>query len=344
MGAGTKELPTPTHFDPAKADKVWRVPYQERASDAREWVRKHGIRHFTKDKTRICLMPIDVQNTFCLPDFELFVSGRSGRGAIDDNIRLAEFIYKNLGTISEITPTMDTHTAIQIFHTPYWLDRNENHPAPATVITHDDVKAGNWSVNPAIAATLGVDYMYLQHHALHYTEKLIGRYPLMVWPFHAMLGGIGHALVSTMDEAIFFHTIARNTQTGFQIKGGNPLTENYSVLRPEVLDDHLGRAIAQKNAKFIKKLLSCDVVIITGQAMSHCVAWTIDDLLNEIMVQDPALVKKVYLMKDCTSSVVIPGIIDFTDDAEKAFKRFSDAGMHVVKSTDPISSWPDISL
>ena len=347
MTTKTRELPIPTHFNPAKADKVWRVPYQERANDAREWARRHNIQHFAKDSAKICLMPIDVQNTFCLPDFELFVSGRTGRGAIDDNIRLAQFIYKNLGTISEITPTLDTHTATQVFHVPFWVDKDGNHPAPATIITLADVESGRWLVNPAIAPSI-VDgnYMYLKNYGLHYVRRLheAGKYPLMVWPFHAMLGGIGHAIVSTVEEAIFFHNIARSSQTGFQVKGGNPLTENYSVLRPEVLDDHLGRAIAQKNAKFIKKLLSCDVVIIAGQAMSHCVAWTIDDLLNEIMVQDPALVKKVYLMKDCTSPVVIPGVIDFTDDAEKAFKRFADAGMHVVNSTDPISSWPDINL
>ena len=32
-----------------------------------------------------------------------------------------------------------------------------------------------------------------------------GKYELTVWPFHALLGGIGHALVSAVEEAIFFH-------------------------------------------------------------------------------------------------------------------------------------------
>ena len=31
MVVRTKELPTPAHFDKALADKVWRVPYRERA-------------------------------------------------------------------------------------------------------------------------------------------------------------------------------------------------------------------------------------------------------------------------------------------------------------------------
>ena len=61
-----------------------------------------------------------------------------------------------------------------------------------------------------------------------------------------MLGGIGHALVSAVEEAIFFHSIARKSPTRFELKGANPLTENYSVLSPEVLDTADRRAIAQK--------------------------------------------------------------------------------------------------
>jgi nicotinamidase-related amidase len=166
----------------------------------------------------------------------------------------------------------------------------------------------------------------------------------MVWPFHAMLGGIGHALVASVEEALFFHAIARNSQTSFEIKGGNPLTENYSVLRPEVLEGVDGRPIAQKNVRFIEKLLKFDAVVIAGQAKSHCVAWTIDDLLNEILIQDEKLVKKVYLMEDCTSPVVAPGVIDFTDLADAAFKRFAEAGMNVVRSTDPMETWPGMKI
>lgn len=87
-----------------------------------------------------------------------------------------------------------------------------------------------------------------------------------------------------------------------------------------------------------------DVVIIAGQAKSHCVAWTINDLLNEIAVQDVNLAKKVYLLEDCTSPVVVSGVIDYTDQADAAFKKFADAGMHIIKSSDPISSWPGMKV
>jgi hypothetical protein len=54
-------------------------------------------------------------------------------------------------------------------------------------------------------------------------------------------------------------------------------------------------------------------------------------------------VEKVYILSDCMSPVVVPGA-DFTPHAEEALRRFADHGMHVVRSTDPIESWPGIRL
>jgi hypothetical protein len=41
---------------------------------------------------------------------------------------------------------------------------------------------------------------------------------------------------------------------------------------------------------------------------------------------------------------VIPGVIHYTDQADSAFKRFSDAGMHIVRSTESIDTLPGIKL
>lgn len=334
------QFPLPDFFAADRVGDIWRVPYQERAIAAREWAKQHGIPPAATDSFRTCLVAIDVQNTFCIPGFELFVGGRSGRGAVEDNQRLCEFIYRNLAYITAIVPTMDTHTATQIFHPLFWVDSAGEHPAPMTMISLADVHQGVWRVNPAIALSLGWSETALQTFALHYVERLHqdGKYPLTIWPYHSMLGGIGHALVSAVEEACFFHGIARQTQAQFELKGSNPLTENYSVLRPEVLDGPDGRAIAQKNASLIQTLLNFDAVIIAGQAKSHCVAWTIDDLLTEIQAQDPTLARKVYLLEDCTSPVVVPDVVDFTDAAEAAFERFAAAGMHRIQSTGAIAT------
>ncbi|RMG09266.1 MAG: isochorismatase [Cyanobacteria bacterium J055] len=333
----SQSLPIPSHFQSSSVGEVWRVLYAPRSMEAKSWAKQYEISPAVSDRTRICLLAIDVQNTFCIPEFELFVGGRSRRGAIDDNIRLCEFIYRNLGTISEIVATMDTHTAAQIFHPVFWVDQSGEHPLPMTLISCEDVASGRWQVNRAIASQLfPADPQKLQNYACHYVTQLTqnGKYPLTIWPYHSMLGGIGHALVSAFEEACFFHSIARHTPTVFELKGGNPLTENYSVLRPEVMFDGEGKTIEPKNAALIDRLLNFDRLLIAGQAKSHCVAWTIADLLTEIQARDPQLAQKVYLLEDCTSPVVVPGVVDYTDAANEAFDRFAAAGMKVVKSTD----------
>jgi nicotinamidase-related amidase len=314
----------PPHFDPDRVSEVRRVPYEERAREAEAWRREHDLTPAVHDSFRVCLVAVDVQNTFCTPGFELFVPG-----AVEDNRRLAEFVYRNLGSITEIVPTLDTHQAVQIFHALYLVDEDGNHPPPYTLISPEDVEQGRWRVDPDVP---GLDDEYL----LEYTRQLAagGRYELTIWPYHAMLGGIGHALVSAVEEAFFFHTVARRSQPSFEIKGFNPRTEHYSVLGPEVM--------GEKNEALIRKLLSFDAVVIAGQAKSHCVAWTIDDLLRHPDAEEQRLARKVYLLEDCTSPVVVPGVVDYTEEANAAVRRFADAGMHVVRSTDPIESWPGI--
>lgn len=336
-----KELPIPPHFDPNKVGEIWKVPYQECAKQAEKWAKQHNMTPAAYDQYKICLLPVDVQNTFCIPGFELYVAGRSGRGAVDDNRRFTEFIYRNMEIITQICPTMDTHQVMQIFHSLFFINDKGEHPLPYTLISVEDIEQGVWKFNASVGPFLEITQDYAQEYLQHYTLKLKegGRYDLTVWPYHAMRGGIGYALVSSVEEAIFFHSVARYSQPDFQIKGYHPLTENYSVLGPEVLEDQYGRPTAQRNILFVEKLLKFDALIIAGQAKSHCVAWTIDDLLRDILIRDKKLAEKVYLLEDCTSPVVVPDVIDYTAEADAAFRRFAEAGMHVVRSTDPIGSW-----
>ena len=338
-------LPIPPHFEPEKVGEVWRVPYEERAREAETWADEHALRPAAEDAFRICLVAVDVQNTFCVPEFELFVGGRSGTGAIEDNRRLCEFLYRNLDAITQVVPTLDTHQAMQVFHAIWLVDDERRHPDPYTLVDAADVEAGRWQVDPAVAEALGLDPDYARRHLLHYTRALeaTGKYRLTIWPYHAMLGGIGHALVSAVEEAIFFHTIARHSQPDFQPKGRSPLTEHYSVLGPEVTHGPDGERLGEQNSPLLLKLMAFDAVVIAGQAKSHCVAWTIDDLLGSRPLREGGLAEKVYLLEDCTSPVVVPGAVDFTDEADAAFARFAEAGMHVVRSTEPIESWPGIA-
>ena len=338
------ELPVPAFYRPERVDEVWRVPYEERAREARAWAQEHGIRASSDDSFRICLLAVDVQNTFCIPEFELFVGGRSGTGAVDDNRRLCEFVYRNLGAITQIVPSLDTHQAMQVFHPVWLIDGQGKHPAPYTLVSAEDIESGRWRLNPEAPASLGIDPEYAARELAYYTRRLAegGKYQLTIWPYHALLGGIGHALVSAVEEAFFFHGIARSSQPDFQVKGDRPLTEHYSMVGPEVTDGPDGEPLARRNTALVEELLEFDAVIVAGQAKSHCVAWTIDDLLEGDDARVNRLAERVYLLEDCTSPVVVPGAVDYTDEADAAFERFSRAGMHVVRSTTPVAEWPGI--
>jgi nicotinamidase-related amidase len=332
------DLPLAPHVDLERVGEVWRVDYEARFRDALEWAAAHELVPVADDKRRVCLLAVDVQNTFCTPGFELFVRGRSGTGALDDSRRLCEFVYRNLGSITEVAVTMDTHQAFQIFHAPFLVDSDGRHPDPYTLVTPDDVLAGLWQVDPATAEAMELPAALAEEHLGAYVDTLAagGKFDLAIWPFHAMLGGIGHALVSALEEAFFFHSVARRTQTRFELKGRNPLTEHYSVFGPEVTKGPHGEALGRRNDDLVRWLLEFDAVIVAGQAKSHCVAWSVEDLLEAA----PQIADRLYLLEDCCSPVVVPGAVDYSADADAAFERFAAAGAHVVRSTEPPANWP----
>ena len=309
------ELPLPPHFDPSRLGDVWRVDYEGRAAEAAAWAERYRLQPAAEDEHRVCLLAVDCQNTFCTHGFELFVPG-----AAEDLRRLCEFVYRNLCRLTEIVATLDTHRAFQIFHAAFLVGRDGRHPPPYTPVSVADVQAGVWrAADPA-----------LQAHLDAYVRALAagGKYELIVWPYHAMLGSVGHALVASVEEAFFFHALARDAPTRFEVKGDDSLTEHYSALGPEVG--------GEPNAALVEHLRSFDAVLVAGQAKSHCVAWTVADLLRLA----PDVAARLYLLEDCSSPVVVPGAVDFTPEADAAFARFTAAGAHVVRSSEPMERWP----
>jgi nicotinamidase-related amidase len=348
MERQTQELPLPDHWSPAHAgdsrygvDDVWAL---ERAAE--RWREAHGLRPAGGDVRRIHLLVIDAQVDFSFPDGALYVAGRTGTGAVDANRRLAEFVYRNLHRLTQVTCTMDTHLPFQVFFPSAHLAADGGHPAPHTVIAADDYRRGRYRPNPAMARQIGCDPVWLQKQMVHYCERLeaSGKHQLYLWPYHCLLGSNGHRLAGVVEEARLFHAFARGAANLPEIKGGNPLSERYSIFREEVTTCFDGRPIpgAQKNTQLVRKLLDSDAVVLAGLASSHCVKESIADLLDDIVQQDPDLARRVYILRDCTAPVVVPGGPDFTDDAEAALRRFSAAGMHVVDTATPIDAWPDI--
>jgi nicotinamidase-related amidase len=337
----------PAFYDPAHAGEwSYRPDLQAVLEQAVAWRRERGIAPAAADRRRVHALLIDVQKDFCFPEGTLYVGGRSGTGAIDDSRRLAEFLYRNAAVITGITATFDTHHAHQIFFSSFWVDADGRPPAPHRVVTIEDVDSGRLRPNPDLAAWLGrSEAPWLGRQARYYCEALerAGKYQLYLWPPHCILGSDGHALVGVIQEARMFHAFLRSAPDRSEIKGRNALSEFYSVFSTEVFGLHDG---GERNAALLDALLAEDAIIVAGQAASHCVKSSIEDLLDEIRRRDPALARKVYVLVDCMSSVAVPDgeggfFADFTPQAEAALARFAEAGMHLVRSTDPIESWPD---
>jgi nicotinamidase-related amidase len=345
----------PGLYDPRHAREWAYRPDQQRVfEEATAWRRTNGLAPAGSDPGRVHLLVIDAQKDFCFPEGSLYVGGRSGTGALDDNDRLARFIYTNLARLTEITCTLDTHHPFQIFFASFWIDGDGAPLSPHREITMADLRRGDVAPNPDLAAWLsGGDLPWLRRQVEFYCAELerAGKYRLYLWPPHCLAGSEGHALAGVVHEARLFHAFARAARNGVEIKGGHALTENYSVLSPEVLERHDGAPLAERNTALLEALLAADTLIIAGQAASHCVKSTLDDLLAAIMERDRALTHHVYILRDCMSAVAVPDpghpgafLADFTLEAEAALARFAEAGMRVVESTADMSTWPGMQL
>ena len=238
------------------------------------------------------LLTIDPQNDFSTPQ------GPGGEkaslmvgGADQDMKRLAAFINKNQSRLSEIHCTLDSHQSIHIAHPTFWVDSKGNRPNPFTLITADDVKKGTWRpYNPK-----------WQNRAQDYVDTLQknGRYVLCIWPLHCLIGTWGHAIVPEVAAALYKWEQDTFNRVDFVAKGSNLFTEHYSAVQAEVIDD---QDISTKlNTLLVDILKNADEILITGEALSHCLCNTIIDIANNFGEDN---IKKFVLLQDTTSNVV----------------------------------------
>lgn len=319
-------LPAPPFHDPARVSAVHVERAALVAESAEAYKKQHAIQAAAKDKVRIAAFGIDAQIGFCTPGASLFVPG-----AVEDTQRTLAWLYGNLDRITQLAFSLDTHRVFQIFHPAWWIDDQGKHPAPFTPITTADVREGKWKpvMHPA--------------ECLEYVKKLEadGKYSLTIWPYHVLLGGVSHALVPALMEAAIFHALVRSAQSHFETKGTHAMTENYSVMSPEVRELG-GKSVGTFNAPFFKMLMDFDRVYVFGQAKSHCVLSTLRDMQTNIASVDPSLMRKIYVLEDAMSPVQPPPItplppsLDFPRIADEAFRELRAAGMNIVKTTDPI--------
>lgn len=303
----------PTFYDPQRIGTLFYPNVGHIAAEAAS----AGLSPAAGDTQNVHLVIIDMQVDFCHSQGSLHVPG-----ALEDIRRLVEFIYDNAEHITNITCSLDSHLPYQIFHSAWWVNEEGEHPAPFTLITYEDIKEGRW--RPLVAPVQSTNYV----KTLEQEAKKV----LTIWPYHVGIGGIGHALDPELWSAVMWHALARKSQPTWLTKGSVPHTEHYSIIQPEV--PVASHPLGGKNKPFLDTLEQADAIVIAGEAESHCVLETVEDLVDEFGGQ-PDVLQKIYFLRDCTSAVVHPEI-DFHAIATRQLQAFAQQGINLLESTDPL--------
>lgn len=249
---------------------------------------------------KVQLLLIDPQNDFCdLPAAWHGAQPESGErlapslpvpGAHADMLRLAQFIAAQGDAVDAITLTLDSHQRYDIGHPSFWRTGDGTAVAPFTTITAAQLRAGDYV--PRDPAALPRVAVYLD------ALESQGRYTHMVWPVHCEIGSWGHSVHASVLAACGDWQQRRQRATKAVFKGMNPWTENYSALQAEVPDP--ADASTQLNTRLLAALDTADLLLIAGEASSHCVRATTEHLLQHLPSGRP---ERIVLLTDCMSPV-----------------------------------------
>jgi nicotinamidase/pyrazinamidase len=251
-------------------------------------------------KKNIQLLLIDPQNDFCdLPPDWRPTDPVTGvpispalpvAGAHADMLRLAALIREGASGISAIGVTLDSHHRFDIAHPTFWKTGAGHAVGPFTPITAAQVRKGDYVPNDAA----------MLPRALAYIEELEqrGRYTLMVWPVHCEIGSWGHNVHPAVKAAYNLWVDRRLAMVQKISKGSNPWTEHYSAMQAEVPDEE--DPATQLNTALIASLDQAELLIIAGEASSHCVKATTEHIVENL---PSGKTSKVVLLTDCMSPV-----------------------------------------
>lgn len=261
---------------------------------------------------RTDLLIIDPQVDFCDPNGSLAVPG-----ADEDCLRLATMIQRVKRKVNDIHVTLDTHHLFDIAHPLFWVDGSgTKHPDPFTLISVTDVEDGKWK------ATIPS----MQKRAKEYVKELEanGKYMLCVWPPHCLIGSVGASVQMNVWSALTEWEEERVAFVDYVTKGSNFWTEHYSAVQADVPDS--SDPGTQLNVDLINMLQNVDLIGISGQARSHCVKSTIEDVANNFGEEN---IKKFVFLEDTSSDV--PG---FEKQGEDFINGMVGRGMQISSSID----------
>lgn len=272
---------------------------------------------FTHQKASLLI--IDPQNDFC--DIPFPVSNKNKpalpvKGAFDDMSRLSQVV--SLVNFQNIFVTMDTHANYDIAHPSWWTNEKGDAPSPFTLISFEDVQNRVW---------FPVDHKNFSH-ALDYTLSLKKnqRYDLIIWPEHCINNTWGHEVVDVLMSSLLLWENKSNKKVDYINKGMNPNTEHYSALKAEFQIKEDSHTLL--NIDLLNKLVANEQLIIAGEALSHCVASTVSDLLDNI---ESSYYHNIYFLTDCSSPVE-----GFEENGKIFVEKIKSLGINLIECRDLI--------
>ena len=288
-------------------------------------------------KLKTHLLIIDPQNDFCdLPEAYRPIDPLSGErvqpalpvaGAHADMQRLAALVRGAGSALNGITITLDSHHRLDIAHPLFWQAGDGAAVSPFTTITAAQVRAG--AFRPRDAAALP--------RALAYLDELEvrGRYTLMVWPVHCEIGTWGHNVHADLKAACAAWEERQVAIVQTVNKGSNPWTEHYSAMQAEVPDAN--DPDTQLNQALIAHLDQADLLLIGGEASSHCVRATTEHIVAHL---PSGRREKIVLLRDCMSAVggFEPQAAQFLESMQAQGVRLASAEeVHVMLNSNAVA-------
>lgn len=265
-------------------------------------------------KKNVALLVIDMLNDFCDPkEGALYV-----KNAENDCSNLSEFVYQRDGEIENVYVFMDAHPLVSIWHPNFWVNKDGEHPGEYSFekMTIQKVEEKTW---------MPIKEEWYDN-ALSYVKNLERgkKNPLCIWPVHCLIGTPGQNIFPIVNDAIRHWEIANSKNARYIFKGMNPFREHYSALKAEVPD--LNDSSTLLNVDLVHQWSNADIILLTGEALSHCVASTGRDLAYELNPED---IKKIVLLSDTTSPVT-----GFEHLAEGFVAELTAKGMRVTTTKD----------
>jgi nicotinamidase-related amidase len=270
---------------------------------------------------RIHLLLIDPQNDFC----DIAGAMLPVTGANEDMKRLTALIDRIGHKLEDIHVTLDSHRLIDIAHPAWWQDEKGNSPAPFTLIFAKDIRAGIWTTR----------HPGFLKRSLAYAEALeaTGKKILCIWPPHCLIGTWGHNIHSDLNGALQRWSASEFAMVDYVTKGSNPWTEHYGAMMAEVPDSE--DPSTALNTQFITMLRDADIIGVAGEAGSHCVLETVNQIADNIGDEH---LKKFHIITDGISPVgAVPNGPDFPAIYKDWLQMMSKRGMVLTTSTDFLS-------